>query len=188
MMFLQAASTKWNFLPFQPGLVGGHCIGVDPYYLTHKAVNFGYNPEIILAGRRINDGMGAFVANKLIKQMIKKGVKVNGADVLVLGITFKENCPDIRNSKVIDIINELKEFGCNVDVYDPWADNEEVKKEYGIELIDQQKLFSKKYSGVTLAVSHKQFIELNFSEMKKNGTVFYDVKGMIDREISDARL
>ena len=118
---LEAATTKWNFLPFYPGLVGGHCIGVDPYYLTHKAVQFGYNPEIILAGRRINDGMGAFVANKLIKQMIKKGFQINNANVLILGITFKENCPDIRNSRVIDIIKEVKEYGCNVDVLDPWA-------------------------------------------------------------------
>ena len=131
---LEAAGTKWNFLPFRPGLVGGHCIGVDPYYLTHKAVKLGYNPEIILAGRRINDQMGAFVANQLVKLMIKKEHKINNSRVLVLGITFKENCPDIRNSKVIDIINELKSFGCVIDVFDPWADKEEVKHEYGIDI------------------------------------------------------
>ena len=131
---LEAAETKWNFLPFRPGLVGGHCIGVDPYYLTHKAVHFGYNPEIILAGRRINDGMGLFIANKLVKQMVNKKLKINNANILVLGITFKENCPDIRNSKVIDVINELKEFGCNVDILDPRADKDEVLYEYNLKL------------------------------------------------------
>ncbi len=137
---LDAAGTKWNFLPFKPGLVGGHCIGVDPYYLTHKAQSIGYNPEIILAGRRLNDNMGIYVATQVIKLMIKKGHKIEGSKVLVLGITFKENCPDIRNSRVIDVIEKLQEFGCNIDIYDPWADSKEVKHEYGLELIDNGEL------------------------------------------------
>jgi UDP-N-acetyl-D-galactosamine dehydrogenase len=186
---LEAAATKWNFLPFRPGLVGGHCIGVDPYYLTHKAVNFGYNPEIILAGRRINDSMGAYVANKLIKQMIKKGIKINNANILVLGITFKENCPDIRNSKVIDIINELREFGSNVDILDPWADKKEVKQKYNLDLIsDYKHLDTKKYSGAILAVAHNEFKNLNFLLLKNNGTVLFDVKGVISKELVDDRL
>ena len=186
---LEAAGTKWNFLPFRPGLVGGHCIGVDPYYLTHKAVKLGYNPEIILAGRRINDQMGAFVANQLVKLMIKKEHKIHNSRVLVLGITFKENCPDIRNSKVIDIINELKSFGCQIDVFDPWADKEEVKHEYGIELlcnIDEFK--DKHYEGVVLAVAHNQFKKLDFPFLRKNGAVIYDVKGILKRDLIDNRL
>ena len=186
---LEAASTKWNFLHFKPGLVGGHCIGVDPYYLTHKAVNLGYNPEIILAGRRINDGMGSYVANKFVKQLIKKEYKINKADVLVLGITFKENCPDIRNSRVIDIINELNDFGCNVDVYDPWVDKEEVKNEYGFDVItNQDDLRFEKYKGIILAVAHNEFKNLNYLLMKKNGTVVYDVKGILNKELVDGRL
>jgi len=186
---LEAASTKWNFLPFRPGLVGGHCIGVDPYYLTHKAVKLGYNPEIILAGRRINDQMGVFVANQLVKLMIKKEHKIHNSRVLVLGITFKENCPDIRNSKVIDIMNELKSFGCLIDVFDPWADKEEVKHEYGIDLlcsIDEVK--NKSYEGVVLAVAHNQFKELDFPSLRTNGAVIYDVKGILKRELIDNRL
>ena len=186
---LEAASTKWNFLPFRPGLVGGHCIGVDPYYLTHKAVKLGYNPEIILAGRRINDQMGAFVANQLVKLMIKKEHKINNSHVLVLGITFKENCPDIRNSKVIDIINELKSFGCNVDVFDPWADKEDVKHEYGIDLLcNIDEIKDKSYKGVVLAVAHNQFKELDFHSLRTNGAVVYDVKGILKRELIDNRL
>ena len=186
---LEAAATKWNFLPFRPGLVGGHCIGVDPYYLTHKAVHFGYNPEIILAGRRINDGMGIFVANKTIKQMIKKGLKVNNADILVLGITFKENCPDIRNSKVIDIINELKEFGCNVDIFDPWADKNEVLNEYKFDLItNKSDININKYSAVILAVAHNEFKNLDFLFMKKSGAVIFDVKGTLSKDLVDDRL
>ena len=186
---LEAAGTKWNFLPFRPGLVGGHCIGVDPYYLTHKAVKVGYNPEIILAGRRINDQMGAFVANQLVKLMIMKEHKINNARVLVLGITFKENCPDIRNSKVIDIINELKSFGCSVDVLDPWADKEEVKHEYGLEiLISMEELKDKKYEGIILAVSHNEFKELDFVSFRKNGAVIYDVKGVLETNTVDHRL
>lgn len=186
---LEAAGTKWNFLPFRPGLVGGHCIGVDPYYLTHKAVKLGYNPEIILAGRRINDQMGSFVANQLVKLMIKKEHKIVNARVLVLGITFKENCPDIRNSKVIDIINELNSFGCVVDVFDPWADKEEVKHEYNLDLLcSLDDVNGKQYEGVILAVAHKQFKELDFSYLKKNGAVIYDVKGILNKEIVDNRL
>ena len=186
---LEAAGTKWNFLPFRPGLVGGHCIGVDPYYLTHKAVKLGYNPEIILAGRRINDQMGAFVANQLVKLMIKKEHKINNSHVLVLGITFKENCPDIRNSKVIDIINELKSFGCNVDVFDPWADKEEVKHEYGIDLLcSMDEIKNNNYEGVVLAVAHNQFIELDFHSLRTNGAVVFDVKGILNRKFIDNRL
>lgn len=186
---LEAAGTKWNFLPFRPGLVGGHCIGVDPYYLTHKAVKLGYNPEIILAGRRINDQMGAFVANQLVKLMIKKEHKIYNSRVLVLGITFKENCPDIRNSKVIDIINELKSFGCVVEVFDPWADKEEVKHEYGIELLcDLNDVKRKTFEGVILAVAHNQFKELDFILLRTNGSVVYDVKGILNRNLIDDRL
>ncbi|MGA9295015.1 MAG: Vi polysaccharide biosynthesis UDP-N-acetylglucosamine C-6 dehydrogenase TviB [Ignavibacteriaceae bacterium] len=186
---LEAAGTKWNFLPFRPGLVGGHCIGVDPYYLTHKAVKVGYNPEIILAGRRINDQMGAFVANQLVKLMIMKEHKINNAKVLVLGITFKENCPDIRNSKVIDIINEIKSFGCSVDVYDPWADKEEVNHEYGLDILSSmEEVKNKKYEGIILAVSHNQFKELDFVSFRKNGAVVYDVKGILASNMVDHRL
>lgn len=186
---LEAAGTKWNFLPFRPGLVGGHCIGVDPYYLTHKAVKLGYNPEIILAGRRINDRMGAFIANQLVKLMIKKEYKVFNSNVLVLGITFKENCPDIRNSKVIDIISELKTYGCNIDVYDPWADKDEVMHEYKIKLLTNlDEIKRKSYEGIILAVAHHQFKELDFNSLRKNGSVIYDVKGIVKRELVDNRL
>lgn len=186
---LEAAGTKWNFLPFRPGLVGGHCIGVDPYYLTHKAVKLGYNPEIILAGRRINDRMGAFVANQLVKLMIKKDYKIFNSNVLILGITFKENCPDIRNSKVIDIINELKNFGCNIDVYDPWAEKEEVKHEYDINLLSSlNEIKNKSYEGIVLAVAHNQFKELDFKILRNNGAVVFDVKGILNRELVDNRL
>ena len=186
---LEAAGTKWNFLPFRPGLVGGHCIGVDPYYLTHKAVKVGYNPEIILAGRRINDQMGAFVANQLVKLMIMKEHKINNARVLVLGITFKENCPDIRNSKVIDIINEIKSFGCSVDVLDPWAEKEEVKHEYRFDILTGiEELKDKKYEGIILAVAHNQFKELDFMSFRKNGAVVYDVKGILETTMVDQRL
>jgi UDP-N-acetyl-D-galactosamine dehydrogenase len=184
---LEAAGTKWNFLQFRPGLVGGHCIGVDPYYLTHKANAIGYHPEMILAGRRINDGMGAYVANQLVKEMIRKEHKINNANVLVLGITFKENCPDIRNSRVIDIISELKEFGCNIDVWDPWADREEVKHEYGVDLLEKVSI-NKKYSGIVLAVSHSEFKNFDISALKKNGAVVYDVKGVLDKELIENRL
>ncbi len=181
---LQAAGTKWNFLPFRPGLVGGHCIGVDPYYLTHKAQEVGYNPEIILAGRRLNDNMGIYVANQVVKLMIKKGHKIEGANVLVLGITFKENCPDIRNSRVIDVIQELQEFGTNVSVYDPWADPKEVKHEYGLDLLTNP---AGKYDAIVLAVAHDKFNELDL-ETLKNGdhTVVYDIKSKLKE--SDGKL
>ena len=186
---LKAAETKWNFLSFRPGLVGGHCIGVDPYYLTHKAVHFGYNPEIILAGRRINDRMGIFIANKFVKQIIKKGLKINEAKILILGITFKENCSDIRNSKVIDLITELKEFGCDVDVFDPRADKNEVLIEYSLDLkSDIKELNFKKYSGIILAVAHKEFENIDFLSFKKNGTVIFDIKGVLNKELVDDRL
>ncbi|WP_024954300.1 Vi polysaccharide biosynthesis UDP-N-acetylglucosamine C-6 dehydrogenase TviB [Sulfurospirillum arcachonense] len=179
---LEAAGTKWNFLPFRPGLVGGHCIGVDPYYLTHKAQEVGFNPEIILAGRRINDNMGIYVANQVIKLMIKKGHKIEGSKVLVLGITFKENCPDIRNSRVIDVINELKEFGCDISVSDPWADKEEVKKEYGLDLKEEENL--KEYEAIVLAVSHAEFKSLHIKKNDKQ--VIYDIKNILKN--SDGRL
>lgn len=171
---LKAAGTKWNFLPFRPGLVGGHCIGVDPYYLTHKAQEVGYNPEIILAGRRLNDNMGIYVANQVIKLMIKKGHKIEGSKVLVLGITFKENCPDIRNSRVIDVIEELQEFGCDIDVHDPWADKQEVKEEYNLDLVDN--LDISKYDGIVLAVAHNEFKELDLSN--RGDTVLFDIKSI----------
>jgi UDP-N-acetyl-D-galactosamine dehydrogenase len=186
---LEAAGTKWNFLKFKPGLVGGHCIGVDPYYLTHKAKEIGYHPEIILAGRRLNDNMGIFVANQVVKLMIKKGQRIEGAKALVLGITFKENCPDIRNSKVIDVIRELEEFGIKVDVYDPWADKEEVKREYGIDLIENERLKMENYDAIVLAVAHKEFKKLNFQLPTINSKlVVYDIKGILDTSIVDGRL
>lgn len=178
---LAAAGTKWNFLPFRPGLVGGHCIGVDPYYLTHKAQSIGYNPEIILSGRRLNDNMGIYVANQVIKLMIKKGHKIEGSNVLVLGITFKENCPDIRNSRVIDVIEELQEFGCNIDVYDPWADKEEVKHEYNLHLIEE--LDITKYEGIVLAVAHNEFKEFR---LKTESNVVFDIKSILNE--TDGRL
>ena len=178
---LDAASTKWNFLPFKPGLVGGHCIGVDPYYLTYKAQQVGHNPEIILAGRRINDNMGVYVANQVIKLMIKKGHKVDSAKVLVLGITFKENCPDIRNSKVIDVIQELKEFGCSVDISDYWADKDEVKHEYNLELKGQ--VDYQDYNAIVLAVAHDQYKDIK----RDNDTqVVFDIKSILD--FSDGKL
>jgi UDP-N-acetyl-D-galactosamine dehydrogenase len=186
---LEAAGTKWNFLPFKPGLVGGHCIGVDPYYLTHKAVKVGYHPEIILAGRRINDQMGSYVASELVKLMIKKGHRVQGARVLVLGITFKENCPDIRNSRVIDIINELNSYECEVDVYDPWADKKEVQEEYNLEILcSPEKIKDKQYEGVVLAVAHNEFKQMDFLQLRTNGAVVYDVKGILDKQYIDKRL
>ncbi len=189
---LEAAGTKWNFLPFRPGLVGGHCIGIDPYYLTHKAQEIGYNPEIILAGRRLNDSMGFRVAGEIIKLMIKKKHKINGAKVLVLGITFKENCPDIRNSRVIDVIEEMNSFGCKVDVYDPWANATEVKEEYNIDLIEsieKCQTDNECYDAVVLAVSHNQFKEIDVNKLKKgSNTIVYDIKGLFDINSIDGRL
>jgi UDP-N-acetyl-D-galactosamine dehydrogenase len=183
---LEAAGTKWNFLPFRPGLVGGHCIGVDPYYLTHKAQEVGYNPEIILAGRRLNDNMGIYVANQVIKLMIKKGHKIEGSKVLVLGITFKENCPDIRNSRVIDVIRELQDFGCDVSVTDYWADAAEVKHEYNLDLVGHSVLDTEsmqEYDAVVLAVAHNDYKALKLDN--KNQVVF-DIKSILDT--ADGRL
>ncbi|MGP1449755.1 MAG: Vi polysaccharide biosynthesis UDP-N-acetylglucosamine C-6 dehydrogenase TviB [Wolinella sp.] len=186
---LEAAGTKWNFLPFRPGLVGGHCISVDPYYLTHKAESLGYHSQVILAGRHINDNMGIVVANKVIKLMIKKGQKVEGARVLIMGITFKENCPDIRNSRVIDIIKELQEFGCKIDVYDPWADAAEVAHEYGITLTKREDIDSGKYGAIIIAVGHKEFRNMpNPREFGTKECIVYDIKGILDRNIADSRL
>ena len=182
---LDAAGTKWNFLKYKPGLVGGHCIGVDPYYLAHKAESLGYHPQVILSGRRVNDTMGMFIAGKVVKMMIQKGTNVKGAKALILGVTFKENCPDIRNSKVVDIYNELVQFGLKVDVFDPHADASLVKKEYNIQL--QQS--PTKYDAIILAVAHKEFLQLNLNDFK-NGqhTVVFDSKAVLDRKDVDARL
>src|SRR6056297_1336702 len=184
---LEAAGTKWNFLPFRPGLVGGHCIGVDPYYLAQKAQEAGYHPEIILAGRRINDSMGKHVATEVVKYMMRKDLKVREANVLMLGITFKENCPDIRNTRAIDIYNELQSYDMNVDVYDPWADPEEVKEEYGLELTNGGDLPDlENYSAIILAVSHEKFRELSVTSNENR--VVYDVKGFLDKALIDKRL
>jgi len=172
---IEAASTKWNFLPFKPGLVGGHCIGVDPYYLTHKAQSLGYHPEVILAGRKINDNMGIFVANKVIKLMSQNGNKIKGSKALILGITFKENCPDIRNSKVIDVIRELESYGVDIDVYDPHADSKEVIDEYNIDLI--KSINGETYDVIVLAVAHDDFKTLNLDNLKNDKSIIYDIKG-----------
>jgi UDP-N-acetyl-D-galactosamine dehydrogenase len=182
---LEAAATKWNFLPFRPGLVGGHCISVDPYYLTYKAEGVGYRPEVILAGRRINDNMGIYVANSVIKLMARNDLPINGADVLILGITFKENCPDIRNSRVVDVIDELKSFGTKVDVYDPQADADEVAHEYNISLVTK---ISMKYHAIVLAVGHNEFTQLDWNSIKYNNSVIYDVKGILARTVVTSRL
>lgn len=182
---LAAAGTKWNFLPFTPGLVGGHCIGVDPYYLTHKAESVGYHPQVILAGRRINSNMGIFVANKLIKMLVINGSEIKGAKVLILGITFKENCPDIRNTGVVTVISELKEFGMLVDVYDSFANAAEVKKEYNIDLI---KDLSKDYKAIILAVKHDKFKDLEWQNMVSNNTVVFDLKGFLPDNLVSCRL
>ena len=183
---LDAAGTKWNFLKYKPGLVGGHCIGVDPYYLAHKAESLGYHPQVILSGRRVNDNMGMFVANKLVKLLIAKNHVISKSKVLVLGITFKEDCPDIRNSKVIDIIKELEQFNINVDVFDPHADQHEVEEEYGIELIN---FIDSKYDAIVLAVSHQDFKHLDFNNIKASSdSIIFDIKGFLDRNLVDARL
>ncbi len=182
---LDAAGTKWNFLKFSPGLVGGHCIGVDPYYMAQKAQEVGYHPEIILAGRRMNDGMGAWIAAQVVKLMIRKEVTVKNAHVLVLGITFKENCPDIRNTKVVDVVKELEQFGCMVDIYDPWANAAEVKHEYGRDIISSYNLDD--YGAIILAVAHNEFKKLDFSKLN-NHTVLYDIKSILPLEVVDGRL
>lgn len=184
---LEAAGTKWNFLPFKPGLVGGHCIGVDPYYLAQCAQRYGYHPEIILAGRRMNDGMGKYVANEVVKMMIKAEKPVKGSKILMLGITFKENCPDIRNTRAIDIHKELTDFGIEVTIYDPWAKPEEVMHEYGVPIISEFPE-SNGYAAIILAVAHKEFLSLNLSHLKSSGTLIYDVKAILPANIPDSRL
>jgi len=182
---LEAAGTKWNFLPFKPGLVGGHCIGVDPYYLAQKAQEHGYHPEIILAGRRLNDSMGAYVASEVVKCMIKKGINVSKAKVLMLGITFKENCPDVRNTKIVDVIHALKDYGVEVNIYDPWANPQEVKYEYSLDII--KTLPEDRYEAVVLGVAHKEFLDCDIASFQKDVSVLYDVKGILGRLV-DGRL
>jgi UDP-N-acetyl-D-galactosamine dehydrogenase len=186
---LEAAGTKWNFLPFRPGLVGGHCIGVDPYYLTHKAQAIGYHPAMILAGRRINDGMGAHVAGNVVKLMLQKSLPVNGGKALIMGLTFKENCPDLRNTRVVDIIDELQSFGMDVDVWDPWVDKAEAQHEYQITPIDSPE--EGHYDSIVLAVSHREFVAMGIDGIRKlgkPGAIVYDVKYLFDRELTDGRL
>lgn len=186
---LEAAGTKWNFLPFRPGLVGGHCIGVDPYYLTHKAQAIGYNPEIILAGRRLNDSMGEYVVTQLVKTMIKKRIQVEGAKVLILGLSFKENCPDVRNTKVIDIVHELEEYNIEVDVYDPWVDKAEAEREYDVTPISKPDV--NHYDGIILAVAHNEFVEMGVEKIRalgKTSHVLYDLKYVFSKEDTDIRL
>ncbi len=183
---LEAAATKWNFLPFKPGLVGGHCIGVDPYYLAQCAMTYGYNPEIILAGRRMNDGMGAYAADQTIKLMLKKGIQVLNSHILILGFTFKENCPDCRNTKVADIVKALHEYNLNLTIYDPWANPAIAKREYGIDITDE--LPKEQFDAVILAVSHREFADLDVTKLVKEHHVIYDVKGFLNREIVDGRL
>jgi UDP-N-acetyl-D-galactosamine dehydrogenase len=198
---LEAAGTKWNFLPFKPGLVGGHCIGVDPYYLAQKAQEAGYHPEIILAGRRLNDGMGAYVAGEVVKLLLKAGKPVRGAKALMLGITFKENCPDIRNTRATDIYHELLTYGMEVDIYDPWADPKEVKQEYGLDILTEDPLVPRpsslvtsqpslvpSYGAIILAVAHNEFQKIDMSAQKRDGTIIYDVKGILPKEVVSARL
>jgi UDP-N-acetyl-D-galactosamine dehydrogenase len=182
---LEAAGTKWNFLPFKPGLVGGHCIGVDPYYLAQKAQEHGYHPEIILAGRRLNDSMGEYVASQAVKTMIKKGINVNGAEVLMLGITFKENCPDVRNTKIVDVIAALEDYGIKVTTYDPWANPAEVKHEYGIESLTA--LPESKFDAIVFGVAHNEFLNIDLDSLKKDTAIVYDVKGIV-AEKADNRL
>lgn len=183
---LEAASTKWNFLPFKPGLVGGHCIGVDPYYLAQCAQRYGYNPEIILAGRRMNDGMGEYVANQVIKLMLKKGIQVLHSNIVILGFTFKENCPDVRNTKVVDIVNALKEYNLNITIYDPWANPAIAEHEYG--LVVTNELPTDKFDAAIMAVAHNEFKELDVTSLVKDNAVIYDVKGVLPRNIVDGRL
>lgn len=184
---LEAAGTKFNFLKYKPGLVGGHCISVDPYYLAHKATQLGYHPAVILSGRRVNDSVAEFIASKVVKLMIKKDITVSNANALILGVTFKENCPDVRNTKVVDVFRELQEYGVNVDIYDPWADTEEVKHEYGVETLkDLSK--DKKYDAIVLAVSHNEFLQLDLNNFKANRAVVFDIKACLSRDLVDGRL
>tara|TARA_Y100000991_G_scaffold171688_1_gene133459 strand:- start:1561 stop:2862 length:1302 start_codon:yes stop_codon:yes gene_type:complete len=183
---IEAAATKWNFLPFKPGLVGGHCIGVDPYYLTYKAESLGYHPAVVSSGRKVNDEMGVFVASKLIKLMIQKGIRIKDSNILILGITFKENCPDVRNSKVVDVYNELKTYNTNVNVFDPWANKKEVQEEFGISLIENWE--QKHYDAIVLAVAHNEFKNIPFSKLSSDSTVIYDTKAFVKRKLVDGRL
>ncbi len=183
---LEAAGTKWNFLPFKPGLVGGHCIGVDPYYLAQKAQEFGYHPEIILAGRRLNDSMGEYVASDVVKLMIKNDIRIKNAEVLVLGITFKENCPDVRNTKVVDVIHALEDYEMNVSLFDPWAEPDEVKQEYGLSSVKE--VPKKKFDAVVLAVAHNEFKNLDFDSIKNDKAIVYDVKNVLSKELKDKTL
>ena len=183
---LQAASTKWNFLPFKPGLVGGHCIGVDPYYLAQKAQEHGYHPEIILAGRRLNDSMGEYVASQVVKCMIKKGINVNSAELLILGVTFKENCPDVRNTKIVDVVDALQEYGLNITIFDPWASPDELRREYNLSCLSQIPT-EKKFDGIVLGVAHTEFLNLDYSEIRKDTSIIYDVKGVLSQDV-DGRL
>ena len=183
---LEAAGTKWNFLPFKPGLVGGHCIGVDPYYLAQKAQEFGYHPEIILAGRKMNDGMGAYVASEVVKLMIQNDVRVKDSNILILGVTFKENCPDVRNTKVVDVISSLKEFGANVTIFDPWAEEEQVLEEFGYK--STKRIINKKYEAIVLAVAHNEFKELDYSKLTNDNSVIYDVKNVLSSTIKNKSL
>lgn len=186
---IEAAGTKWNFLKYKPGLVGGHCIGVDPYYLTYKAQSVGYHPEVILSGRRVNDNMGSFIANKVIKLMIQKEIVIKNSNALILGVTFKENCPDIRNTRVFDIYQELKSFGMMVDVFDPWANPSEVNNIYGLKCSStMEDVQNKKFDVIILAVAHSEFKSLDFSSLKKRLNVTFDIKGLLDKELVDARL
>ncbi|AZA75234.1 nucleotide sugar dehydrogenase [Chryseobacterium indoltheticum] len=184
---LEAAGTKYNFLKYKPGLVGGHCISVDPYYLAHKAEQLGYHPDVILSGRRVNDSIAKFVASKVVKLQIAKGGVIKNSNAIILGITFKENCPDVRNTKVVDIYNELKDYGVNVDIYDPWASKEEVKHEYGIDILDALTV-GKKYDSVIIAVAHDEFLKMDLNTIKNNNSVVFDTKACIDRSLVDARL
>jgi len=186
---LEAAGTKWNFLPFRPGLVGGHCIGVDPYYLTHKAIEVGYNPEMILAGRRLNDSMGGYVADQVAKLMTKKRIHVVDANILIMGLTFKENCPDLRNTRVVDLVDEFKNFNCNIDVYDPWVDKAEAEYEYDITPVDRPE--PDKYDAIVLAVSHSEFVEMGVEKIRgygKDNHVIYDIKYILTADEVDGRL
>ena len=186
---LKAAGTKWNFLPFRPGLVGGHCIGVDPYYLTHKAQSIGYHPEVILAGRRINDNMGSYVVSQLVKAMLHKSIQVKGANVLIMGLTFKENCPDLRNTRVVDIISELAEYNINMDIYDPWVSKDEAKHEYGVDVLTEKP--TAQYDAVIISVAHDEFKSMSVEEYRsltKSNSVIYDLKYVLDAESSDIRL
>jgi len=184
---LEAAGTKFNFLKYKPGLVGGHCISVDPYYLAHKAVQLGYHPNVILSGRRVNDSVAEFIASKVVKLMIKKDIKVSTANALILGVTFKENCPDVRNTKVVDVYKELKEYGVSVDIYDPWANEDEVKHEYGVDILSSLDT-NFKYDAIVLAVSHNEFLTMDLTSLKEENAVVFDIKACLDRSIVDARL